>query len=117
MLATIRFRVPEAATADFVDAVEKLVRVLAGRPGYGGARLGRAVDDPAVWVLVSEWAGPGGWRRALSAFEVRCELAGLLVYAVDAPGAFEVRLAQDSADGPVRGWGSDLAPSTADPGS
>jgi hypothetical protein len=118
VLATVRFQVPDPAVAGFAAAGEAVIRALSRQRGYRGARLGRAVDDPSLWVLVSEWAGPGGWRRALSAFEVRCELAPLLVHAVDAPGAFEVLLAQDAADAPIRGWGSDLAPdaATAGPG-
>jgi hypothetical protein len=118
VLGSVCFRVPDTDAARFVAAGEAVLRALATRRGYRGARLGRALDDPTLWMLVSEWAGPGDWRRALSAFEVRCELAPLLVYAVDAPGAFEILLGQDAAGAPLRGWGSDLAPDagTAGPG-
>ncbi len=103
----------------FRERAQAALGVLAAQSGYRSARLGRAVDDPELWAITSEWDGVGTWRRALSAFDVRVELMPLMAYAVDEPGAFEVLLAHNGAGGPARRGGSDLAPdaATAVPGA
>ncbi|MBX6390879.1 MAG: antibiotic biosynthesis monooxygenase [Frankia sp.] len=128
MLAIVRFRLPadqaegteraDAAAAGFAAGAERALAALAQAAGYRAGRLARAVDDPAEWVLVTEWAGPGAWRRALSRFDVRVELTPLLAHAVDAPGAFEVLVGQDGPDGATHRHGSSLASdaATAAPG-
>ena len=79
-------------------ALERAVAALAARPGFRYAPGSvRRPDDPARWVLVSEWDGVGAWRRALSAFEVRVEAVPLLALAEDEPGAFEVGTRSTSA--------------------
>lgn len=95
MLVVTRFIVPEAETATFADRAQRAVAALSTRPGFRSARVGRAPDDPARWVLVTEWDGVGAWRRALSAFEVRVEAVPLLALAEDEPGAFELVHALD----------------------
>jgi heme-degrading monooxygenase HmoA len=90
VLVVTRFIVPEAEAPAFADRAERAVAALSARPGFRSARVGRAPDDPARWVLVSEWDGVGAWRRALSAFEVRVEAVPLLSLAEDEPGAFEL---------------------------
>lgn len=112
VVAVLRFEVPEPAQVDFAAAGERVVAALAGQRGFRSARLGRAVDEPVAWLLVTEWVGPGAWRRALSAFAVRCELTPLLAWAQDTPGAFEV-LHEREADGAARSHGSALAPDAA----
>ncbi|WP_050795744.1 antibiotic biosynthesis monooxygenase [Parafrankia sp. EUN1f] len=112
VVAVLRFEVPEAAWSDFAAAGERVVAALAAQRGFRTARLGRSADEPGAWLLVTEWAGPGAWRRALSAFDVRCELTPTLVWAQDAPGAFEVLYERD-ADGPAYSHGSALAPDAA----
>ncbi|WP_261560701.1 antibiotic biosynthesis monooxygenase [Frankia tisae] len=95
VVAEIRFAVPGAAAAGFPAAARAALDALAGAAGFRSGRLARALDEPASWLLTSEWDGPGPWRRALSAFEVRYALTPLLVHAVDVPGAFEVLAAVD----------------------
>ncbi|SBW22263.1 antibiotic biosynthesis monooxygenase [Candidatus Protofrankia californiensis] len=118
MVVVTRLRVPPGDAGTFRERAERALAVLAGERGYRWARLGRAVDDPELWMITSEWDGVGAWRRALSAFDVRMELTPLMAYAVDEPGAFEVLLAHDAAGGPARRGGSDLAAdaATAAPG-
>ncbi|WP_250290626.1 antibiotic biosynthesis monooxygenase family protein [Frankia sp. CiP1_Cm_nod1] len=118
MIVVTRLRVPAEDAAAFRERAERTLAVLAGARGYRSARLGRAVDDPELWIITSEWDGVGAWRRALGAFDVRMELTPLMAYAVDEPGAFEVLLAHEAAGGPVRRGGSDLASdaATAGPG-
>ncbi|KQC36413.1 hypothetical protein UK82_21215 [Frankia sp. ACN1ag] len=86
---------PAAAAAGFPTAARAALDALARAAGFRSGRLARALDEPESWLLTSEWDGPGPWRRALSAFEVRYALTPLLVHAVDVPGAFEVLAAVD----------------------
>lgn len=90
MLVVTRFIVPEAEASSFADRATRAVAALSVRPGFRSARVGQAPDDPARWVLVSEWDGVGAWRRALSAFDVRVEAVPLLAMAEDEPGAYEL---------------------------
>jgi hypothetical protein len=73
MLAVTRYRVDPAEAASFLAQ----------------GHVGRATDDPALWVLTSEWDDVGSYRRALSAHEVKITAVPLLSRAIDEPTAFE----------------------------
>ena len=60
-----RFTVPPAEGDRFAELARAALGALAARPGFRRGHAGRAVDDPAEWVLVSEWDGAGAYRRAL----------------------------------------------------
>jgi hypothetical protein len=90
VLAITRYRVPEAETGGFVSTAQEVLRVLADSPGHLSGRLGRAVDDPELWAMVTDWDGAGFYRRALGAFAVRVALIPLSALAIDEPGAYEV---------------------------
>lgn len=92
MLVVTRFAVAEVDGSAFAGRVADALRVFAERPGFQDGRLGRAVDDPAVWILVTEWAGVGAYRRALGNVDVRMRAVPLLAEARDEAGAFEVLL-------------------------
>jgi quinol monooxygenase YgiN len=98
VLVVTRFIVPDSEATSFADRARRAVAALSTRPGFRSARVGQAPDDPARWVLVSEWEGVGAWRRALSNFDVRVEAVPLLAMAEDEPGAFEL-VHSLSADG------------------
>ncbi|CAO5169152.1 putative peptidoglycan bound protein [Frankia sp. AiPs1] len=87
----------DAAGGGFSAAAQAALEALAHCAGFRAGRLARALDAPRTWLLTTEWDGPGPWRRALSAFDVRCTLTPLLVHAVDVPGSFEVLAAVDAA--------------------
>lgn len=91
MLVVVRFRPDggEPASADFLSGARDLLGVLAGRAGWRSGRIGRAVDDGSLWVLVTEWDSVGAYRRAITSAEVRTAVP-LLNKAVDEPTAFEV---------------------------
>ena len=108
MLVVSRFAVPEDDAAGFTARSRVALEALAARPGFRRGRVARAVDDPAEWVLVTEWDGVGAYRRALSAYEVKVDAAPLLGQARAEPGAFEVLVAVDG-EGPVVTSGSDRA--------
>lgn len=119
-----RFAVTEAAGAssaeglagsadqgdsEFVQRARIALAAFAARPGFRRGRVGRSVDEPTEWVLVTEWDGVGAYRRALSAYQVRVDATTLLAQARDEPGAFEVLIAVDGPGAAVTAAPSDRA--------
>jgi hypothetical protein len=100
VLVVTRFTVPEQESAPFADRGEAALGALAASPGYLRGTLGRSADDPTCWVLVTEWAGVGAYRRALSRYEVKVTATPLLALAHDEPSAFEV-LREVTRDGAI----------------
>ncbi|MDA8372218.1 MAG: antibiotic biosynthesis monooxygenase [Nocardiopsaceae bacterium] len=90
MIVITRHAVPPEDTDGFLDRSAAALEVLGGRPGFKGSWVGRAADEPTLWTVVTEWEGPGYYRRALSDFEVRMAAVPLLSQAQDEPTAFEV---------------------------
>ncbi|MGH8825223.1 MAG: antibiotic biosynthesis monooxygenase, partial [Jiangellaceae bacterium] len=90
MLAVTRYRIAPAGAASFLAQARAALAVLAARPGWRTGQVGRAIDDPTLWVLTSEWDDVGSYRRALSDNEVRLNAVPLLAGAIDEPTAFEV---------------------------
>jgi quinol monooxygenase YgiN len=84
-----RFRVPEAEQAAFRDDLERARETLAAQRGYVAGRIGRNLDDPELWLLTTEWEGPGAYRRALSAYDVKVAAVPTLGRALDEPSAYE----------------------------
>lgn len=90
MLVITRYTVGEDEAEGFTAEARAALELLAGRPGYRSGSVGRAADDPRLWVLATEWDGAGYYRRALSDFEVRMAVVPLMSRAYDEPSAFEV---------------------------
>jgi quinol monooxygenase YgiN len=84
-----RFRVAEDEQAAFRDHLERARETLAVQRGYVDGRIGRNVDDPELWVLTTEWEGPGAYRRALSAYDVKLAAVPTLSRAIEEPSAYE----------------------------
>ena len=97
MLVVTRHHVPPSDAPGFLDRARAALAALAARPGYRSGRIGRATDDPSLWILVTDWEGVGVYRRALSAYDVRVAAVPLLSTAYDEPSAYEVLL-HDGAD-------------------
>ncbi len=95
VLVVTRFGVPPDGADRFAGLAHAALAALAARPGFRRGHAGRSVDDPAEWVLVTEWDGVGAYRRALSAYEVKMAATPLLAQARDGAGAFEVLIAAD----------------------
>lgn len=91
MLVVTRFRASAdtPGAADLRAGLERAHAALAERPGYLGGDLGRNVDEPDLWVLVTRWEHVGAYRRALSAYDVKLHAVPLLSRALDEPSAFE----------------------------
>jgi quinol monooxygenase YgiN len=84
-----RFRVPEAEQAAFRVDLERARESLAAQRGYVAGAIGRNLDDPELWLLTTEWEGPGAYRRALSAYDVKVAAVPTLGRALDEPSAYE----------------------------
>jgi hypothetical protein len=89
VLVLTRFRAPVGDHA-FRRRLEEALAVLADQRGFLDGHLGRNVDDPGLWVLETRWDGPGAYRRALSAYDVKLRAWSLLGEAIDEPTAYEV---------------------------
>jgi hypothetical protein len=89
VIAITRYRVPDDETASFVESATTILAALEAYPGHHPGRLARAVDDPSLWALITDWDGAGFYRRALSVYEVRVIGIPLSRLAVDEPGAYE----------------------------
>ena len=55
VLVVNRFRVPEDEAEAFRADLEAALAVLAQQKGYADGRLGRNVDDPTLWAMVTRW--------------------------------------------------------------
>ncbi len=66
------------------------VNQLAVRAGFVAGTVGRALDDPTLWVLATSWENVGAYRRALSSYDVKMFVVPLLSHALDEPSAYEV---------------------------
>lgn len=89
MLVVNRFRVPEDEAVEFRRDLEAALGVLAQQKGYDDGRLGRNVDDPTLWTMVTRWRNVGSYRRALSTYDVKLGAVQLLSRAIDEPSAYE----------------------------
>ncbi len=91
MIVVNRFRVEQngQAEAEFRVAAHAALDALAARPGYVDGLVGRNLDDPGLWLLITTWVDVGSYRRALSAYDVKVTAVPLLSRAVDEPSAYE----------------------------
>jgi quinol monooxygenase YgiN len=98
VLVVNRFRVPEDDAVGFRADLEAALGVLAQQRGYADGRLGRNLDDPTLWVMVTRWEDVGSYRRALSTYDVKVGAVPLLSRAIDEPSAYE------PLDGELNEW-------------
>jgi quinol monooxygenase YgiN len=89
VLVVNRFRVSEDDADGFREDLETALGLLAQQRGYADGQLGRNVDDPTLWVMVTTWKDVGSYRRALSSYDVKVGAVPLLSRAVDEPSAYE----------------------------
>ncbi len=90
MLVVNRFRVPEDQGDSFRVEAAEAHAALAEQKGYLHGTIGRNVDDPTLWALVTTWENVGAYRRALSSYDVKLRAVALLGRAIEEPSAFEV---------------------------
>lgn len=110
MIALTHFHIDEDAADDFERRATTALTALAARPGYLRGSIGRSGDDPAAWVLLTEWLNIGSYRRALGNYDVKMHATPLLAGAApDIPGGFET-LIDVAPGGALLVRGSDRAP-------
>jgi hypothetical protein len=98
MLVVSRFRYPDGDVDRPLDDLRSCVEGLARFSGFVSGTVGRALDDPTLWLLTTTWQDVGSYRRALSSYEVKAQVVPLLARAIDEPSAYEV-LAGDGEAG------------------
>ena len=89
MLVVSRFRVPDEEAQTFRSDLESALSVLSEQVGYADGQVGRNVDDPTLWTMVTTWKDVGSYRRALSKYDVKVGAVQLLSRAIDEPSAYE----------------------------
>lgn len=94
MLAVNRLHTFGDADEQVSAELSVLIDILATLPGFGRARAGRCIDEPDVWILLTEWESVGTYRRALSSHAVKTSGYPVFVRIVDEPGAYEVLLSE-----------------------
>jgi heme oxygenase (mycobilin-producing) len=95
VLVVTRYTVPEPEAERFLGRAREALATLARRPGYRSGRIGRAAEEPTLWVLTTEWDNVGSYRRALGGFEVKMTAVPLLSLAHNEPSAFELLHAEE----------------------
>jgi heme oxygenase (mycobilin-producing) len=86
MISLTHFRSDDPA---FESRAQDALAALADRPGFLRGSIGRSTDDERDWVLISEWANVGSYRRALGNYDVKLRATPLLGEAIDLPSSFE----------------------------
>jgi quinol monooxygenase YgiN len=109
VLVVTRFDVPESEAQAFLPQAQAALAAFAARPGYLRGRVGRAADDPTAWVLTTEWAGVGAYRRSLGAYDVKVDAAPLLARGRDEPSAFELLVTDEGTSASGRAPGADTS--------
>lgn len=97
MLVVNRFRTGGDDDGGLRADLEKALEVLGARDGFEDGRLGRNVDEPELWVMVTRWRDVGSYRRALSSYDVKMHAVRTLSRAIEEPSAFE--LVEPGGDG------------------
>lgn len=98
-MVVLRFAVDDEPS--FLADAPAALEALAGRPGYRRGHLGRAVDEPSQWCLLTEWESVGAYRRALGAYEVKLHATPLLARALPVASAFEPLLSAEPGQAAV----------------
>ena len=101
MVLSTRYRVAEADGPAFLTDARAALVALTAQPGALSGRVGRATDDPQLWIMTCEWESVGAYRRALGAYEVKVAAVPVMHRAHDEPTAFEVLQAVDRGGTPT----------------
>lgn len=107
VLVVTRFDVPESEGELFLGQARAALGAFAARPGYVRGRVGRAVDDPTLWLLTTEWEAVADYRRSLSGFDVKVHGVTLLSRAREEISAFETLATDEGAQTSLRAADAD----------
>lgn len=90
LIVVTRYLVPEVAAATFAEQAGQALAALRAQPGFIRGHVGRALDEVERWLLQTEWQSTGGYRRALSSYDVKIRAVPLMYQAIDEATAYEV---------------------------
>lgn len=90
VLVISRFRYDDDLVERAGSELGRCLSLLGAKPGFVGGSVGRALDEPSLWVLTTRWEDVGSYRRALSSYDIKMTVVPLLSYAVDEPSAYEL---------------------------
>src|SRR4051794_2720181 len=90
MFAISRFRYDEGDVTAAQDELGRCLDGLSSCVGFVSGGVGRALDDPGLWVLETRWASVGAYRRALGSYQIKLAVVPLLSRSLDEPSAFEI---------------------------
>ena len=98
VLVIARFRYDVDAVGRAQEELGICLEELGRRPGFVSGAVGRALDDPSLWLLHTRWDDVGSYRRALSAYDVKVAAVPLLSEAFDEPSAYEVVIGEGATE-------------------
>jgi quinol monooxygenase YgiN len=98
VLVISRFRYDDDLTDRARTELDTCLTKLGVHAGFVRGTVGRAMDDPTLWVLETQWEDVGSYRRALSSYEIKATVVPLLSYAVDEPSAYEVIVGEGATE-------------------
>ncbi len=90
VLVISRFRYDDDLVDQATSELGTCLEALGRQTGFVDGSVGRAMDEPTLWVLTTSWRDVGSYRRALSSYEIKATVVPLLSNAVDEPSAYEV---------------------------
>lgn len=105
MLVVTRYTVAAPDGPEFLAQARTALAAFAACPGHLAGRAGRSTDDPALWLISTEWVNVGAYRRALSSYDVKVHAIPLMYRAQDEPSAYEV-IASAGPDGDAASGGA-----------
>ena len=89
VLVINRFRVADSEAQTFRERLATAHETLAACRGYVSGEVGRNLDEPTLWSLVTHWENVGAYRRALSSYDGKLKVAPVLGQAIDESSAYE----------------------------
>jgi len=93
VLVMTRFRGGE----ELDESLQGLAGLLTKLPGCLSAEIGRNLDEPDLWLLLTRWEDVGSYRRALSSYDVKMAMQPLMTTILDEPSAYEQRDGEGAA--------------------
>lgn len=92
VMALLHYRDPTIA-----PLLERALGVLSGQAGFLTGWVGRSPDDPAVWVLGSQWSDAGALRHGLGSFDAKVALGPLQAHGTGTDMVLELLMCADSS--------------------
>jgi hypothetical protein len=98
VLVISRFRYDADSTDRALDELTSCLEGLGRCHGFLEGAVGRAADEPSLWVLQTRWDAVGSYRRALSTYDVKAAVVPLLSQAIDEPSAYEILVGEGATE-------------------